>query len=647
MRAARELRESERQTYRAAIAAAAGTIDSPFTSEPLRHLESAPVHLRGWEWRYYAARVAPAYREVGSSGYNSAGAAGLVSDRLAACYEDQDGLSLRLFSASTGEEFWHRPLVEIEPLRSAFRAQDTELVVLARSEDGAMEAHVFDAQSGEALSRRELLDPRSTTLAISAHGRRCALLSSGTLFVIDVATGEQVGQFAASYEEWAPCFGLDGRLLAYRGRTGAERVVDLDSGEELDLGRFYLSPRSSLAVGFGEQTIEVRDLLDPAFTTVSFPDNKLIHAALLSPDGRFLALSNQSRLEMLEVGTGKKVGPRGTFENAWQLAFLPNGKEFAYFGEPRCRIFPVVATASVFTGHTSYVYAGSFSPDGRAVASGAWDSTVRVWDRTTFEELWRWDAPMEIFALDWLDRDLIVNAGHDVIRLDPEQRVIWRHEGDEEQRSIEVNAEGTRVLVTTYYGALCILDAATGEVVLEADLNVKDRSSAYGAERTAAWSPTGDVLAAVAVSAAGSRVELRAADDLRVLRSLGDGSNAINQLSFSPDGRLLAASSLDAWVRVFDVETGALVCPPLQHEAEVLAAAFSPDGTRLATGGRDRIVHIFETERFEELVQLHGHEAYIYRLEWSPDGEALVSSSGDATVRIWDAAGAPSESTRE
>jgi WD40 repeat protein len=112
----------------------------------------------------------------------------------------------------------------------------------------------------------------------------------------------------------------------------------------------------------------------------------------------------------------------------------------------------------------------------------------------------------------------------------------------------------------------------------------------------------------------------------------------IRFLAFSPDGKMLAASTAaEKNIRLWDI--------PGQKEAKVLAGhrdsvmdvAFSPDGKSLASCSADQTIKLWEVASGELVHTLRGHEEEVYDVTWSPDGKLLASVGKDGTVKMWDA----------
>jgi WD40 repeat protein len=64
--------------------------------------------------------------------------------------------------------------------------------------------------------------------------------------------------------------------------------------------------------------------------------------------------------------------------------------------------------------------------------------------------------------------------------------------------------------------------------------------------------------------------------------------------------------------------------------------AFSPDGKILATSSGDKTVRLWDVASRQPLATLTGHEKPVFRVVFSPDGKILASGSEDKTVRLWD-----------
>ncbi|ODM14444.1 hypothetical protein SI65_10179 [Aspergillus cristatus] len=104
---------------------------------------------------------------------------------------------------------------------------------------------------------------------------------------------------------------------------------------------------------------------------------------------------------------------------------------------------------------------------------------------------------------------------------------------------------------------------------------------------------------------------------------------------FSPDGRLLASSSYDHTIKLWDTETGVLH-HTLDHSNPIQSATFLHDSKLLASGSEDGTVKLWDTISGVSKRTRKGHSALVKCLAFSADGTLLASSSYDHTVRLWD-----------
>jgi WD40 repeat protein len=253
-------------------------------------------------------------------------------------------------------------------------------------------------------------------------------------------------------------------------------------------------------------------------------------------------------------------------------------------------------TVSILSGNVS-VYSVAFSPDGRLLASGDWDKTIKLWDVATGS----------------LVRTLKGHTGGvNSVAFSPDGRLLASGSGD---------------------GTIKLWDVATGSLVRTLSGHTNNVNSV-------AFSPDGRLLASGSDDNTIKLWEVASGSEVRTLTGhTGD----VTSVAFRPDGRLLASGSWDKTIKLWEVASGSLVRTLTGHTGGVNSVAFSPDGRLLASGSGDPVssdhtIKLWEVASGSLVRTLTGHTIYVLSVAFRPDGRLLASGSWDKTIKLWDVA---------
>ncbi|EJC99863.1 WD40 repeat-like protein [Fomitiporia mediterranea MF3/22] len=119
---------------------------------------------------------------------------------------------------------------------------------------------------------------------------------------------------------------------------------------------------------------------------------------------------------------------------------------------------------------------------------------------------------------------------------------------------------------------------------------------------------------------------------------LEENGSGVMSVAFSSNRHRIVSGSWDGTVAIWDVESGEVVSGPFTGRTKgVNTVAFSPEGTHIVSGSEDTIIRVWDVKSGSTIHVLEGHTAAVCSVVFSSDGKRIISGSHDKTIRVWDA----------
>jgi WD40 repeat protein len=302
------------------------------------------------------------------------------------------------------------------------------------------------------------------------------------------------------------------------------------------------------------------------------------------------------------------------------------------------------------SGHKGAIHHLAWTFDGELLASASEDQTICIWARENggiFVDLGR--LPNQTLSIAWSPTEAtLVRAPHkDLIKpifpiepyefrplgglLDKMNRKLFSDSGS---HAMAWSPDG-RLLAAEYYfnSTITVWDVGNGR-------SMGSMLGHDGQITSLDWS-NWDILASCSEDKTVKLWDMVEGEtgERELIHSFEDHTDAVHQVVWSRDGKMLASASADRTVRIWNPQTLQPITVLKGHKSAVTSVSFSFDNRLLASKSHDGTVRLWRCDTWETVAALKepSSGSIPQRIAFSPNGPHLATlDEEDTAVRIWE-----------
>jgi WD40 repeat protein len=375
--------------------------------------------------------------------------------------------------------------------------------------------------------------------------------------------------------------------------------------------------------------------------------NQLLPVLLATQSMKAFPLSGTAQILQTHI-LARSIGQKTDSNSNFSGLFSSDGKWIlSRDSDNSVRVWDATLKDEVFRiNHDDIINTVAFHPNGKWIAIGSDDNTIQVWNVTTGKKVSQMlhDDEVEEIAFSPDGKWIISGSRDDTAR-------VWETEtGIELSRTtngISVDAvafspNGEWVASGGCEELNAVYECNSGIVHIWEAISGKNISQFTQSNRVnkVAFSPDGSFI----VLGEGYSLkiwDIVEGDEISQVTSKG----WIFAVGVSPDGKKIVTGAcanrtaisrpcLSGVANVWDITTGQNIAQ-MSHDGVIQSVVFSPDGSLVASSSSAKDdVRVWDAETGQEVVHIPNDDG-VYFVSFSPDGKKLVSA-GSAMISVWD-----------
>lgn len=403
-----------------------------------------------------------------------------------------------------------------------------------------------------------------------------------------------------------------------------------------------------LASGSLDRLVKLWDVQSGRILKILEGHTNLVSSVCFNPDSTIIASSSSDHtIKLWDVHTGELLRTlQGHQGSVWSVSWSPDGRILASGSSDHTMKLWDPSTGELLAtlyGHEDWIFAVDFDPNGYLLASGSCDQTVKLWDisivqaqggsikqASNINTLKAHESHVRTVKFSPDGKTLASGSQDQTIKIwDVQTGVLLRTlQGHTNWvRAVDYSSDGTLLASGSGDGTVKLWEADTGRLL-------KTWQGYTNWFFSVAFSADDTILAC------GSQRESIHLWDIttgQTLKTLRENMSWVWSVDFNLNSRFLVSGSNDFLLRLWDVHTGQLVRTFRGHKGWAWSARFSPDGATLASGSGDHTVRLWDVHTGSLINTLEGHTNWVWSVAWSSDGNSIASGGQDNTARLWSA----------